>query len=72
MSFVGDLRISGSQYENSAYPPCIMNILSLKECGEGANRALGFIAAFLGQINTPIDEAREGVYKFRRKVGSKS
>lgn len=42
---------------DSEYPPCVKNILQMDSCGEGATRALAFLAAFLGQVGLTYDDA---------------
>lgn len=51
------VQLSKNHYDISAYPPCVKNILSMEHCGVGASRALGFLAAFLGQVGTTYEEA---------------
>ena len=53
----GGVQLSNSHFDVSAYPPCIKNILAMDGCGVGASRALGFLAAFLGQVGTTYEEA---------------
>jgi len=53
----GGVAISACQHGESEYPPCIQHVLGLNSCGVGASRALAFLAAFLGQVGTPYEEA---------------
>lgn len=53
----GGVQLSNNHYDITAYPPCVKNILSMEHCGVGASRALGFLAAFLGQVGTTYEEA---------------
>ena len=39
------------------WPPCIRNLLVLKTCGEGKTRALAVLAAFMGQMGLPEQDA---------------
>jgi len=64
----GDLLISEIPFVNVAeYPPCIRKILSLTECGAGATRALGVLAAFLGQVGVEEDQAKQIWYGLANK-----
>jgi hypothetical protein len=53
----GGVQLSNTHFDMSAYPPCVQNILAMQGCGVGASRALGFLAAFLGQVGTTYEEA---------------
>jgi hypothetical protein len=53
----GGVQLSKNHYDISAYPPCVKNIIGMEHCGVGASRALGFLAAFLGQVGTTYEEA---------------
>lgn len=39
------------------WPPCIKNLLALDKCGEGKTRALAVLAAFMGQMGLPGQDA---------------
>lgn len=39
------------------WPPCIKNLLALETCGEGKTRALAVLAAFMGQMGLPEQDA---------------
>lgn len=39
------------------WPPCIKNMLALETCGEGKTRALAVLAAFMGQMGLPEQDA---------------
>lgn len=55
----GEISISEVQYTDFAkYPPCIQNMLEMPSCGAGATRALAILAAFLGQVGVPEDQAK--------------
>jgi hypothetical protein len=54
----GIVLVSENPYiKMEEYPPCVQNIFNLQTCGAGATRALAFIAAFLGQVGYPQEEA---------------
>ncbi|WP_407356034.1 hypothetical protein [Methanolobus sp. WCC5] len=52
------------------WPPCVKNVLALEKCGEGRTRALAFIAAFLGQVGIPEDQAKEIFYGLAKRWGA--
>lgn len=55
----GEVLISETPYiDDSEYPPCIRNLLTMPTCGAGATRALGVLAAFLGQVGVPENQAK--------------
>lgn len=56
-----DLEISPIPIKDN-WPPCIKNMLALPYCGEGATRALFFLATFLGQAGIPEQEAKDIFY----------
>jgi len=67
----GGVRISDTPFLNSSeYPPCAQNVLNMSGCGPGATRALAFLAAFLGQIGVPEEEAREIWYDLAGRWGA--
>jgi hypothetical protein len=49
------------------WPPCIKNMLALPSCGEGATRALFFLATFLGQAGIPEEEAKDIFFGLARR-----
>ncbi len=49
------------------WPPCIKNMLALPSCGEGATRALFFLATFLGQAGIPEQEAKDIFYGLAKR-----
>ena len=62
--------ISDTPIEFEHWPPCIKNILSLESCGEGRTRALALLAAFLGQMAVPEDQAKDIFYGLARRWGA--
>jgi len=53
---VNDVSSAPIHVEN--WPPCVKNLLNLESCGEGRTRALAFLAAFMGQVGIPEDQAK--------------
>ncbi|WP_406661328.1 hypothetical protein V7O66_02060 [Methanolobus sp. ZRKC3] len=60
--FDPDKDISDSPIPYEDWPPCMRNILNLRQCGEGRTRALALLAAFLGQVGVPRKEAQQIFY----------
>lgn len=52
------------------WPPCVKNIFAMQTCGEGRTRALAFIAAFLGQVGIPEDQAKAAFNKLAKRWGA--
>lgn len=67
---MGPNDISSTPVEFDQWPPCIKNILSLESCGEGRTRALALLAAFLGQMGVPEDQAKDIFYGLSRRWGA--
>jgi hypothetical protein len=68
--FDKDKDMSNTPVPCESWPPCIKNILALPSCGEGRTRALAFIAAFMGQMGIPEDQARSIFESTARKWGA--
>lgn len=67
----GGVRVSEIPFlDSSEYPPCVQNILNMPGCGSGATRALAFLAAFLGQVGVPEEEARKMWYDLAERWGA--
>lgn len=68
--FDPDKDISDSPILYDDWPPCIKNIVNLRYCGEGQTRALALLAAFLGQIGVPRQEAQQIFYNLANRWGA--
>lgn len=66
----GGVMISKNRFTKKEYPPCVKNILSRERGGNGATRALAFLAAFFGQIGVPEEEAKAVWYELAGKWGA--
>ena len=57
--FDSDIKYERSEtpVDIKQWPPCIQNLLALDTCGEGKTRALAVLAAFMGQMGLPEQDA---------------
>lgn len=66
----GGVYVSKNSFTPAEYPPCVKNILERESGGNGATRALAFLAAFFGQIGKPEEEAKAIWYELAEKWGA--
>jgi hypothetical protein len=66
----GGVQVSKNRFTTLEYPPCVKNILGRARGGNGATRALAFMAAFFGQIGEPEEEAKAIWYELAGKWGA--
>lgn len=66
----GGVMISKTRHNFSEFPPCVTGILNRAHGGNGATRALAFLAAFLGQAGEPKAESRAIWYKLAERWGA--
>jgi len=66
----GGVHVSKNRFTYSEYPPCVKNILRRARGGNGATRALAFLAAFFGQIGEPEEEAKAIWYELAGRWGA--
>lgn len=64
------VHVSKNRFTYSEYPPCVKNILGRARGGNGATRALAFLAAFFGQIGEPEEEAKAIWYELAGRWGA--
>lgn len=64
-----DIFVSREPIPLDRFPPCLQNIIDNVGPGEGRHRALGVLAAFLGQAGWNMDESLELWMDAARKAG---